>query len=56
MSIKSRRIKYVGYKHIARTGEIRNEYTILIENLRGRVHLEYLGVDGKLILKWILKK
>jgi hypothetical protein len=26
----------------------------LFENLKGRHHLEGLGLDGKIILKWIL--
>jgi hypothetical protein len=26
------------------------------ENLKGRDHLEDLGVDGKIILEWILQK
>jgi hypothetical protein len=25
-------------------------------NLRGKAHLENLGVDGKIILKWIFQK
>jgi hypothetical protein len=25
-------------------------------NLKGRVHLEDLGVDGSILLKWIVKK
>jgi hypothetical protein len=27
-----------------------------LENLKGRDHLEDLGVDGKIILEWILGK
>jgi hypothetical protein len=38
----------------------RNEKWIQIffflQNLKGRDHLEDLGVDGKIILKWILRK
>jgi hypothetical protein len=26
----------------------------VLENLKGRDHLEYLGVDEKIILEWIL--
>jgi hypothetical protein len=26
------------------------------KDVRGRIHLEDLGVDGRTILKWILKK
>jgi len=35
-------------------GVMRNAYKILIENLKGREHSEDLGVDGKIILEWIL--
>jgi hypothetical protein len=39
--------------HVATMSEIRNAYTILIGNLKGRA--EDLSVDGSIILKWILK-
>jgi len=39
--------------HVARMGKMRNASKILVENLKGRDHLEYLGVDGK-IIEWIL--
>jgi hypothetical protein len=29
---------------------------VWLENLKGRGHLEDLGVDGKLILEWVLRK
>jgi hypothetical protein len=38
---------------VARIGEMRSEYNILVENLS---HSEDLGVDGKIILEWILRK
>jgi hypothetical protein len=31
-------------------------YNIFVENLKGKEHLEDLGVDGKVILQWILGK
>jgi hypothetical protein len=37
-------------------GDERNAYNILVENLKGRDHMEDLGVDGKIILEWILRK
>jgi hypothetical protein len=36
-------------------GEVKNVTTILSENLKKRVHLEELRVDGLVILKWIFK-
>jgi hypothetical protein len=37
--------------HVARILEMRNAYNILVEkNLKGRGHLEDLGVKGKIIL------
>jgi len=42
--------------HLARMGEgeLRTEFRW--GNLRERNYLEYLGVEGKMILKWIFKK
>jgi hypothetical protein len=37
-------------------GEMRNAYKILDVKLKGRDHLEGLGVDGRIILEWILGK
>jgi hypothetical protein len=41
--------------HIARMGEI-NAYKNWSEDLKGTDHSEDLGVDGKIILEWILWK
>jgi hypothetical protein len=49
---KSRRIRWIG--HVAHMGKMRNAYKILLEILKGRDRSEDLGVDGMIILKWIL--
>jgi hypothetical protein len=36
--------------------ERRNVYKILVKNLKGRDHLENLGVDGRIIFKCALNK
>jgi hypothetical protein len=51
---KSRRMKLV--EHKAHMGEVRNYTKFLLEHLKGRVHLEDLGIDGRTLLKWILRK
>jgi hypothetical protein len=37
-------------------GEMRNAYKILVGEPEGKRPLRYLGVDGNMILKWILGK
>jgi hypothetical protein len=41
--------------HVIRAEEMRNIYKILVRNLRGRDHLEYVGMEWRIILKRILK-
>jgi hypothetical protein len=52
--IKSRRIRWA--RHVACMGEGRGAYRYLVKNVRGRDHLEHLGLHGKIILKQIFKK
>jgi len=52
--IKSRRMRWAG--HLALVGERRGVYSILVGNLKERVHLEDSGVDGKNILRWFFRK
>jgi hypothetical protein len=51
---KPRRMKWA--RHIARMGEMRIIYKILVGKFKGTDHSEDLGVDGSIILEWILQK
>jgi hypothetical protein len=42
--------------HIARIREMSNSYTIFGRIPEGKNHLRDLGVDERIILKWILEK
>ena len=52
--IKSRRIRWAG--HVARMGERRGVYRVWWGNLRERYHLGDPGLDGKIIIRLILRK
>jgi hypothetical protein len=52
--INSSRMRLSG--SVERMGGMRNAFGILVGKLKERDHSEDLGVDGKLILEWILGK
>jgi hypothetical protein len=37
-------------------GEIRHVYKFWLENLKGRDYSKDIGIDGKVILEWMLEK
>jgi hypothetical protein len=51
--VRSRRLRWAG--HVARMGEKRGAYRVRWGDLMEKEHLEDLDVDGRIILKWILK-
>jgi hypothetical protein len=52
--MKSRRMTGAG--HVEGVGERRGVYRFLMGRPEGTNHLEDLGLDRSIILKWILKK
>ena len=52
--IKSRRMRWAG--HVARMGEERGVYRVLVGKPEGRRPLGDLGVDGWIILGWISRR
>jgi hypothetical protein len=51
---ESRRMRSA--EHVERMGEVSNAYKILVGKLEGKERWEDLGVDGNIILEWILEK
>jgi len=49
---KSRRMRW---GHVARMVQMRNAYNILVGKLEGKRPLEDVGLDGRIILEWILR-
>jgi hypothetical protein len=52
--IKSRRIRWVG--HVARLWKRRGVHGVLVGKPEGRDLLEDLGVEGRIILRWIFRQ
>jgi len=52
--IKSRRMRWAG--HVARMGEERGVYRVLVGKPEGRNHWGDRGVDGCIILGWISRR
>jgi hypothetical protein len=52
--IKSRRMRWAG--HVARMGEGRNVYGVLMGKPEGKHHLKDQSVDGRLRSKWTLRR
>jgi hypothetical protein len=50
----SRRLRMTG--HVARMGETRGAYRVLVGKPEGRNHLEDPDLDGRLVLRWIFEK
>jgi hypothetical protein len=52
--IKSRRIRWAG--HVARVGDRKGTYGVLVGYIREIDHLEDLGVDRRIISEWVIEK
>ena len=52
--IKSRRLRWAG--HVSPTGKRKGVYRVLVGKIGGGDHMKDPGVDGRMILKWILEK
>ena len=52
--IKSRRMRWAG--HVARVGEEKGVYRVLVGKPEGRNDWGDLGVDGRIVLRWISRR
>ena len=51
--IKSRRMRWA--VHVARTGQRRGAYMVLVGKPEGKNHLEDPDIDGRIMLKWVFR-
>jgi hypothetical protein len=51
--IRPRRLRGAG--HVARLGNKSDAYRVLVGKREGGSHVEDPGIDGRIILKWILE-
>jgi len=49
-------ILHVWAGHVARMGERRGAYRVLVRKLGGKGHLEDPGVNERIVLRWIVRK
>ena len=52
--VKSRRTRWAG--HVARMGQRRGVNRVLVGKLKERDRLRDPGIDGRIILRWIIRK
>jgi len=52
--MKSRRMRWEG--HVARVGERKGVYRVLVGKPEGKDHFGDPDIDGRIILRWIFRK
>jgi hypothetical protein len=52
--VKLKRMRWMEY--VARMGESRGVYRVLVGKPEGKSHLEDPNIDGRIILRWFFRK